>query len=1007
MSSVHIPFVSGNRLLVPAMESGFLPPVIVGSEDWYNWLADEQHRSFSLRSHLGTCTVQRERQGNGWYWYAYRKKDGKIRKTYLGKSKDLTLKRLNLALALLIGKDTDDSTLERVHYGTEEDTSSFSAHSTMGEHAPLSEIDSPYQLETTTIVPYALPVQFTPLIGREQDVASACALLQSSDVRLLTLVGTGGIGKTRLSLQIATELMPHFADGVCFVPLASISDPELVISFIAYTLGLREASDWSQLERLYATLGSKQMLLLLDNFEQVVSAAPKLAELLDACPGLKIMVSSRAVLHIRGESLFFVQPLKLPQSKHLAAREDLTRYSAIALFLERARAAKPDFKATTSNIQTLANICIRLDGLPLALELAAARIKILSPQGLLARLENRLQILTSTQQDIPARQQTLRNTLAWSYDLLNAQEQRLFRQLAIFVEGCTLEAAEALCKRSEDGPIENSFSVLDGITSLIDKSLLHQHIQDEEEPRLVMLETIHEYGMEQLVASGEITTMQQAHAMFYLELAEMAERKLTGTEQGTWFERLQQDYENIKAALQWFMQQKEWEKSLRVGNALWRFWWARGYLSAGRQALEQALNGSQAMEIPTQIRAQALNAVGVLAGMQGDFGQSEAHCQEGLRLFREQENIQCCATSLWMLGNVALMKGNCVAARSLEEEALTLFREIDDSWGVASSLERLASVATDEGDFKQAILYGEKALELSRETGDIWGIARSLDRLGFVTFTQGNLARTEPLLTEAVLLSQKIGDKRTLAYSLAIIGYVSCIRGDYIAGRASLEESLKISLEVGDRRGRVWGLSGLGWAFFSQGDFAASRAYYEESLTILMKSDYAYKSFIALGLEGLAGAVAAQGHLTWSARLWGAADTIHTTDDGPPVPQILQPVYERLIAILRTQLGEVAFKSAWEAGRAMKLEQVLSDQEPIIIPAPPSVQAPQPQVSLTAREKDVLRLIARGLSSAQISAELFITVLTVNSHIRSIYSKIGVNSRSAATRYALDHHLAE
>jgi ATP/maltotriose-dependent transcriptional regulator MalT len=505
-------------------------------------------------------------------------------------------------------------------------------------------------------------------------------------------------------------------------------------------------------------------------------------------------------------------------------------------------------------------------------------------------------------------------------------------------------------------------------------------------------------------------TMQQAHATFYLALAEMAELKLTGAEQGIWFERLQQEHENIKAALQWFMQQQEWEKALRLSNALWRFWWARGYLNEGRQALEQALNACQKDELPTNILAQALNAVGVLAGMQGDFGQSEAHCQDSLSLLRPQGDLQCCAISLWMLGNVALMKSNCAAARSFEEEALTLFREVDDAWGIASSLERLASVATDEGDFNQAILYGEQALAFSRASGDTWGTARSLDRLGFVTFTQGNIARTESLLTESVLLSRKIGDKRTLAYSLAIMGYVACARGNYIAGHAALEESMKLSMEVGDRRGRVWGLSGLGWAFFSQGDFAAARDHYEESLTILLRSDYAYKSFIALGLEGLAGAVSALGHLTWAARLWGAAETIHTTDDGPPVPLILQPVYERLIAILHTQLGESAFKHSWDTGKTMTLEQVILEQEQeqetsIIVP-PSSAALQASLVTLTTREKDVLRLLATGLTSAQISEKLFITVLTVNTHIRSIYSKIGVNSRSAATRYAIDHQLA-
>lgn len=773
-----------------------------------------------------------------------------------------------------------------------------------------------------------LPIQSSPLIGREPEVAAACTLLQSSEVHLLTLAGTGGIGKTCLGLQVATELMPYFVDGVYFIPLASCTDPDLVIPTIAYILGFSEARDWSQLERLYAFLRDKHLLLLLDNFEQVVSAAPRIAELIERCQKLKVLVTSRTLLHVRDEHVFSIKPLALPDLDQLADGKDLTQYSAVALFLERARIVKPDFKVTVANIRVVAEICVHLDGLPLAIELAAARIKLLSPHALLTRLEHRLQVLTSFIQDMPARQQTLRNTLAWSYDLLSAQEQQLFRQLSVFVGGCTLEEAEEVCFINSDVTDSRTFSVLDGVTSLIDKSLLHQVIQNEDEIRITMLETIREYGIECLVARGELATMQRAHAIFYLKLAEAAAIKLTSAVQGKWFEILQQEHKNMMAALNFLIDQKEWEFSLRLCNALWRFWLVRGHLSQGRQVLEQVLNSSEG--VAADIQAKSLNVVGVLAGMQGDFGQSETFCRESLKLFREQGDLQGCATSLWMLGNAALMRCDYTQAHSLQEEALTLFQEIGDSWGITSTLERLASLAMDEGDFTQALFYGEKALDLSRQAGDSCGIARSLDRLGLVTYTQGDLARAESLQSECLVVSRQVGDKRTLAYSLSVLGYVACIRGDYTAGQEWLEESMKLFMELGDRRGMIWGHTGLGWIFFSQKDFAAARAQYEESLTLLRKLDYTYKSFIALCLEGLAGTVSAQGNSAWAARLWGAAEALREIDGGPSVPPILHSIYERLIAILRLQLQE-AFTTLWAEGRMMTLEQVLANQGPAMV----------------------------------------------------------------------------
>jgi non-specific serine/threonine protein kinase len=368
-----------------------------------------------------------------------------------------------------------------------------------------------------------LPTPTTPLIGREQEVEAACRLLQHSEVRLVTLTGTGGVGKTRLAVQVAADLMDRFADGVYFVSLASINDPEMVVPAIAQAVGLTETRDQPLLDLLKASLQDKHLLLLLDNFEQVAAAAPRLSDLLAACPHLKMLVTSRAVLHLRGEHELLVSPLALPDLAQLPESEALSQYGAVALFLQCTRAIKPDFQITPANARAIAEICVQLDGLPLAIELAAARVKLLPPQMLLARLSHRLQVLTGGAQDAPLRQQTLRNTLAWSYNLLNATEQRLFRELSVFVGGCSLQAVEALCA----APGNEAVAALDSVTSLIDKNLLQVKEHEGGELRLVMLETVREYGLEMLSESGEEEITRQAHAAYYLQLAEAEGRTMT------------------------------------------------------------------------------------------------------------------------------------------------------------------------------------------------------------------------------------------------------------------------------------------------------------------------------------------------------------------------------------------------------------------------------------------------------------------------------------------------
>jgi predicted ATPase/DNA-binding CsgD family transcriptional regulator len=458
-------------------------------------------------------------------------------------------------------------------------------------------------------LPNHLPIQPTPFLGREKEVAAVQHQLLREDVRLVTLTGPGGVGKTRVALHVAEQVRAHFADGVWFVSLAPINDPDLVIPTTAQTLGLREAKEGSLLDQLQVSLRERQGLLLLDNFEQVVSAAGHVADLLTSCPHLKVLVTSREALHVRAERELPVSTLSLPDPKRLPDLTALSQYEAVALFIQRAQAVRPEFQLTNANAPVVAEICVRLDGLPLAIELAAARIKLLPPQALLSRLGQRLQLLTSNARDVPARQQTLRNTLQWSYDLLDAQEQKLFCLLSVFVGGCTLEAVEEVSAAFGD----IALPVLDGVASLIDKNLLQQTAQEGEEVRLLMLETIREYGWEVLTQRQEREAIQATHAAYYLALAEEAERALGGPQHLLWLERLGREHDNLRAALHWLRVQgsrvegggEAAEQSLRLETALSWFWTLRGYQNDGRRRprqlfldLEEALSTEEAVPIP-------------------------------------------------------------------------------------------------------------------------------------------------------------------------------------------------------------------------------------------------------------------------------------------------------------------------------------------------------------------------------------------------------------------------
>jgi predicted ATPase len=726
--------------------------------------------------------------------------------------------------------------------------------------------------------PNNLPAQRTKFIGRDQEIATVKELLLQNEMQLVTLTGPGGIGKTRLALQAAAEAGEHFPGGICFVSLVAVSDPALISSHVVQALGVKEAAGQAAVERLrqYWQDLRASLLLLLDNCEHLLEAAPQVAEWLATTRHLKVLATSRAPLHIYGEREFPVPPLALPDSQATSSPQVLRKNAAVALFLDRVAAVKPDFELTRENAAPVAAICARLDGLPLAIELAAARIKLLPPAAMATRLGSRLQLLTGGAKDLPERQRTLRATIDWSYGLLNPSEQALFRRVAVFAGGCTLEGAEAVCNPKQDLTVD----IFEGVASLVDKSLVQQTADPRGEPRFLMLDTIREFGRECLKASGE-EWASKAHAAYYLVLAEEFATQGGGAAGTEWIGLFELEHANFNAALDWLVQTGNAEWGMRLGAALFQFWETREYLTEARDWLGKILKleGAQAR---TSLRARVLFAAGVLAIEQGDYRPASALVEESLDIARELNDARGVAIALNALAVHARDRGDLSAARSLFEQSLSAWRELGDRLVVARSLSNLATVMKLEGDLSSARPLFAESLSIFRELGDHTGMAWCLNHEGDVARGQGETAAARNLYQESLAIFRQLDDKWGIAGCLADLGSLACDQKDYQASWTLYLESLKLFQELGQKRG------------------------------------------IARLLDAFACSAAAQAQPERSLRLAGAAAALRRAL-GIPLPQTEQSRLDEVLDRARRELSDSAAAAAWMEGWANPLEEAIKE----------------------------------------------------------------------------------
>lgn len=767
-----------------------------------------------------------------------------------------------------------------------------------------------------TGAPHNLPLQLSSFVGREKELAEVERLLE--DARLLTLTGTGGCGKTRLALAAAGELAGGFEDGTWLVELASLSDPDLVPQAVASVLGTREQPGRSLTETLSDYLRARQLLLVLDNCEHLIEACAVLAEaLLRSCPELHILTTSREALGIGGEVAWPVPSLTLPDLRRLTEVKSLPRYEATRLFVERAAAVRPSFALTERSAVAVAQVCYRLDGIPLALELAAARAKVLSVEQIADRLDGCFGLLAGGGRTAMPRHRTLHATMDWSHELLSKKEQVLFRRLSAFSGGFSLKAAESVCA---GGALEQDV-ILDLISHLVDKSLVLARERDGE-ARYRLLETVRQYGWEKLSESGEAEQVRERHARCYLALAEEAEPELKRERQVAWLERLEREHDNLRAAMRWLQGRGESGQVAALGWALWLFWGIRAHFAEGRGWMEQALS-AEGSDMPASARAKALFVAGMMANYQGDH---------------------------WL-------------AEPLIEESLGLFRELKDKPGTAWALSNASIAAIGQGRHQQAIPLIEESVDLFLEAGEKWGASIQFCFLAVAWRDRGDHGRAKRLAERGLSLSREVGERQSISSALYTLATLAQAELDHEHARDLFEEGLTVSAELGN------------------------------------------DADVAHCLEGLASIAGAEGKIVRAARLWGAEEALLGKIE-PAVYTYVpdRSLHESRVAVARARLDDEAFEAAWSEGLAMTAEKAIEyalNRSTMPETAPPKTYP----AGLSAREVEILRLVAAGMTDAGVAGELFLSPRTVNWHLGSIYRKLGLHSRTEATRFAVEHGL--